>query len=124
MSDKPSLPPDLYTKDYFLHACEGYEEFAETQGRRLSRRLRGFGQTTLWPTLGKILVAAAAMGLGVAAALLGLDRLGLLPGFWRYALEVSGPGALGVAIYFAFVSRLNITEARVVVSLVQQKLGV
>ena len=39
MSDKPSLPPDLYTKDYFLHACEGYEEFAETQGRRLSRRL-------------------------------------------------------------------------------------
>jgi ubiquinone/menaquinone biosynthesis C-methylase UbiE len=39
MSDKPSLPPDLYTKDYFLHACEGYEEFSETQGRRLSRRL-------------------------------------------------------------------------------------
>jgi len=39
MTDKPSLPPDLYTEDYFLHACEGYEEFAETQGRRLSRRL-------------------------------------------------------------------------------------
>lgn len=39
MSDKPSLPPDLYTEDYFLHACEGYEEFAESQGERLSRRL-------------------------------------------------------------------------------------
>jgi ubiquinone/menaquinone biosynthesis C-methylase UbiE len=39
MPDKPSLPPDLYTEDYFLHACEGYEEFSETQGRRLSRRL-------------------------------------------------------------------------------------
>lgn len=39
MPDKPSLPPDLYTEDYFLHACEGYEEFAETQGERLSRRL-------------------------------------------------------------------------------------
>ena len=39
MPDQPSLPPDLYTKDYFLHACEGYEEFSETQGRRLSRRL-------------------------------------------------------------------------------------
>ncbi|MGQ0602196.1 MAG: methyltransferase domain-containing protein [Anaerolineales bacterium] len=39
MSDKPSLPPDLYTEEYFLHACEGYEEFTETQGERLSRRL-------------------------------------------------------------------------------------
>lgn len=39
MSNRPSLPPDLYTKDYFLHACEGYEEFSETQGERLSRRL-------------------------------------------------------------------------------------
>src|SRR3989304_340945 len=39
MTDRPSLPPDLYTEEYFLHACEGYEEFAETQGERLSRRL-------------------------------------------------------------------------------------
>ncbi len=39
MPDKPSLPPDLYTEEYFLHACEGYEEFTETQGDRLSRRL-------------------------------------------------------------------------------------
>ena len=39
MADKPSLPPDLYTEDYFLHACEGFEEFTETQGERLSRRL-------------------------------------------------------------------------------------
>ncbi|MBP7693023.1 MAG: methyltransferase domain-containing protein [Anaerolineales bacterium] len=37
--EKPSLPPDLYTEDYFLHACEGYEEFTESQGDRLSRRL-------------------------------------------------------------------------------------
>lgn len=39
MSDRPSLSPDLYTKEYFLHACEGYEEFSETHGERLSRRL-------------------------------------------------------------------------------------
>src|SRR3990172_228733 len=39
MTDRPSLPPHLYTEEYFLHACEGYEEFAETQGERLSRRL-------------------------------------------------------------------------------------
>jgi ubiquinone/menaquinone biosynthesis C-methylase UbiE len=39
MPDRPSLPPDLYTEDYFLHACEGYTEFAKTQGEWLSRRL-------------------------------------------------------------------------------------
>lgn len=39
MKDRPSLPPELYTEDYFLRACEGYEEFTETQGQRLSRRL-------------------------------------------------------------------------------------
>jgi ubiquinone/menaquinone biosynthesis C-methylase UbiE len=36
---KPSLPSTLYTEEYFLNACEGYEEFAESQGERLSRRL-------------------------------------------------------------------------------------
>lgn len=36
---KPSLPPELYTEEYFLQACEGYQEFTESQGERLSRRL-------------------------------------------------------------------------------------
>src|SRR5688500_12645910 len=35
----PSLPPDLYTEEYFLTACEGYEEWLETEGEHLSRRL-------------------------------------------------------------------------------------
>jgi cyclopropane fatty-acyl-phospholipid synthase-like methyltransferase len=39
MTERPSLPPDLYTEEYFLNACEGYAEFTETQGERLSRRL-------------------------------------------------------------------------------------
>lgn len=39
MTDRPSLPPDLYTEEYFLHACEGFEEFSESHGARLSRRL-------------------------------------------------------------------------------------
>jgi ubiquinone/menaquinone biosynthesis C-methylase UbiE len=39
MPDRPSLPPELYTEEYFLNACEGYEEFAESHGDRLSRRL-------------------------------------------------------------------------------------
>jgi ubiquinone/menaquinone biosynthesis C-methylase UbiE len=35
----PSLPPDLYNEEYFLSACEGYEEWLATEGEHLSRRL-------------------------------------------------------------------------------------
>jgi SAM-dependent methyltransferase len=38
-NDRSSLPSTLYTEDYFLTACEGYEEFSESHGERLSRRL-------------------------------------------------------------------------------------
>jgi putative peptidoglycan lipid II flippase len=93
-------------------------------GAWLSRRLGGFRKTTLWPTLGKILIAAAAMGLSVAGVLLALDSVRLPSGFARYALEVAGPGLVGVGIYFALISRLNIGEAHVIASLVRQKLGV
>jgi cyclopropane fatty-acyl-phospholipid synthase-like methyltransferase len=37
--ERTSLPSSLYTEDYFLTACEGYEEFTESHGERLSRRL-------------------------------------------------------------------------------------
>jgi cyclopropane fatty-acyl-phospholipid synthase-like methyltransferase len=36
---KKSLPSTLYTEEYFLTACEGYDEFLESEGRHLSRRL-------------------------------------------------------------------------------------
>lgn len=39
MPDQRSLPPELYTEEYYLNACEGYEEFTESRGDRLSRRL-------------------------------------------------------------------------------------
>ena len=35
-----SLPSTLYTEEYFLTACEGYDVFLETEGQQLSRRLR------------------------------------------------------------------------------------
>jgi cyclopropane fatty-acyl-phospholipid synthase-like methyltransferase len=37
--DLPSLPSDLYTEEYFLTACEGYEEWIDSEGKHLSRRL-------------------------------------------------------------------------------------
>lgn len=38
-SDPKPLPSTLYTEEYFLTACEGYEEFIASEGQHLSRRL-------------------------------------------------------------------------------------
>lgn len=38
--ERKSLPSSLYTEDYFLTACEGYDVFLESEGRHLSRRLQ------------------------------------------------------------------------------------
>jgi len=37
---KNPLPSTLYTEEYFLTACEGYDEFLASEGQHLSRRLR------------------------------------------------------------------------------------
>ncbi|MCB9438579.1 MAG: methyltransferase domain-containing protein [Anaerolineales bacterium] len=39
MRQKP-VAPELYTKEYFETACEGYDEFLSTEGQQLSRRLK------------------------------------------------------------------------------------
>lgn len=38
--EKKPLPSTLYTEEYFLTACEGYDVFLESEGQALSRRLR------------------------------------------------------------------------------------
>jgi len=40
IDNKKSLPSTLYTEEYFLTACEGYDVFIESEGQHLSRRLR------------------------------------------------------------------------------------
>lgn len=37
--DQSPLPSSLYTEEYFLTACEGFEEYIESEGVHLSRRL-------------------------------------------------------------------------------------
>src|SRR5687767_11777734 len=37
---KAPVSPDLYTEEYFLSACEGYDEFIASEGEQLSRRLK------------------------------------------------------------------------------------
>ncbi|MCS7059797.1 MAG: methyltransferase domain-containing protein [Anaerolineae bacterium] len=39
LREKP-IPPDRYDEAYFLTACEGYEEFLQSEGEHLSRRLK------------------------------------------------------------------------------------
>jgi hypothetical protein len=35
----PSVSPTKYDEEYFLTACEGYQEYLESEGEHLSRRL-------------------------------------------------------------------------------------
>jgi ubiquinone/menaquinone biosynthesis C-methylase UbiE len=105
MTGRRSLPPDLYTEDYFLHACEGYQEFAETQGERLSRRLSAaFAAAAVTPGMqvldvgcgrGEILrhcaqLDAHAYGIDYAPVALNMARK-LVGG------DGSGKGRMGVA---------------------------
>lgn len=39
MNAPQSVPAHHYDQDYFLTACEGYEEYLQTEGEQLSRRL-------------------------------------------------------------------------------------
>jgi cyclopropane fatty-acyl-phospholipid synthase-like methyltransferase len=40
MKEQEPLPSGLYTEEYFLTACEGYDVFLESEGQHLSRRLQ------------------------------------------------------------------------------------
>lgn len=40
INERKSLPSVLYTEEYFLTACEGYDVFLESEGQHLSRRLK------------------------------------------------------------------------------------
>ncbi len=39
MENQKPLPSTLYTEEYFLTACEGFDEFTASEGEHLSRRL-------------------------------------------------------------------------------------
>lgn len=50
--EERSLPSSLYTEEYFLTACEGYDVFLETEGQQLSRRLKdAFAKADIQPGL-------------------------------------------------------------------------
>lgn len=105
MTDQRSLPPDLYTEEYFLNACEGYQEFTESQGERLSRRLSAaFAVAAVQPGMkvldvgcgrGEILRHCARLG----ADAYGVDYAPVAVDMARKAVagERQAPGKTGVA---------------------------
>ena len=78
MTGRRSLPPDLYTEEYFLHACEGYEEFSESQGERLSRRLSAaFAAAAVTPGMTVLDVGCGRGEILRHCARLGADAYGI-----------------------------------------------
>jgi putative peptidoglycan lipid II flippase len=86
-------------------------------GGLLGRRTGGVGQ---WSGVGKIVVAAAGMGLAVSVALWGLSAIGLPPGPLRHALLALGPGLIGLTVYLALARVLHIEELRWLLRLVKR----
>jgi cyclopropane fatty-acyl-phospholipid synthase-like methyltransferase len=105
MTERPSLPPDLYTEEYFLHACEGYEEFSETHGARLSRRLdAAFAVAGVQPGMAVLDVGCGRGEILRHCARLGADAYGIdyAPVAVEMATqavagEAEAPGKIGVA---------------------------
>jgi len=79
LTDKRPQPvsPELYTEEYFLTACEGYEDFIASDGENLSRRLKAaFELAAVEPDM-KVLDVACGRGEIVRqCALLGADAYG------------------------------------------------
>lgn len=96
---------------------------ALVMGALVSRRVGGFGRTSLWPTLGRVLAATLVMGALTLAALWGVQRLALPSLFVQRLLEAAVPGLVGVVTYFWLAERLNVAEVRLAVGLVRRRLG-
>ncbi|MBX7214192.1 MAG: class I SAM-dependent methyltransferase [Thermoflexales bacterium] len=96
------LPQDLYTEDYFRTACEGFEEFNQSEGEHLSRRLtQAFEFATVKPGMrvldlgcgrGEIVRHVARLG----AASFGVDYAQVAVRMTRGVME-NEPGTHGVA---------------------------
>ncbi len=106
MDKQKPLPPTLYTEEYFRTACEGYDEFNQSEGQHLSRRLSAaFALAEVIPGMvvldvgcgrGEILRHCAALG----ADAYGIDYAPVAVNLSRQvisAVNEQTPGTTGVA---------------------------
>lgn len=71
------VSPDLYTEEYFLTACEGYEDFIASDGENLSRRLKAaFELAAVEPGMKVLDVACGRGEIVLHCARLGADAYG------------------------------------------------
>ena len=101
--NRPALSAHLYTEEYFREACEGFDEFNETNGARLSRRLQAaFAVAQVTPGMrvldvgcgrGEILRHCAALG----AAAFGVDYAPVAVELSRHVIDGSAAAPAGVA---------------------------
>ncbi|HLF00574.1 MAG TPA: murein biosynthesis integral membrane protein MurJ [Anaerolineales bacterium] len=90
------------------------------------RRSGGLGDTGVWRTLAKAALAASGMAVmawGTWIAVGWLASLAIGDGLPQRALAVFGPGLVGAGVYFFLANRLNISEVRLAVSIIRQRLG-
>jgi putative peptidoglycan lipid II flippase len=109
---QPSLPSTLYTQDYFLEACEGYEEYLASQGEHLSRRLASAFQVAgVAPGMkvldvgcgrGEILRHCAELG----ARAYGVDYSAAAVNLAREAADAAADGSRQIGVYQADAKRL------------------
>ena len=75
---KPPLPSTLYTEEYFLTACEGYDEFTTSEGEHLSRRLAAaFALAAVEPGMAILDVGCGRGEILRHCAQLGADAFGI-----------------------------------------------
>jgi putative peptidoglycan lipid II flippase len=94
---------------------------ASVTGVLLSRRIGGFARTGLWATLGKIVLAALVMGLGVVAARWAVEAWSLP---LAALMQTIIPGAVGVILYFLVAAWLNIAEVRLALGILRRRLRI
>ncbi|HEC23202.1 MAG TPA: class I SAM-dependent methyltransferase [Chloroflexi bacterium] len=104
---RPSLPPHLYTEEYFLTACEGYEEWQASEGAHLSRRLASaFSVAAVEPGMSVLDVGCGRGEIIRHCARIGADAYGIdyAPAAVRMTRDLiqnsrgeAPPGRMGVA---------------------------
>lgn len=102
-----SVPSALYDEEYFLHACEGHEEFRESAGHYLSQRLSEAlavagiapGMTVLDVGCGRGEILTKTAGMGVRA--IGIDYAETAVRFSRDLAEQYGDFDYEVGVYQA-----------------------
>jgi SAM-dependent methyltransferase len=74
----PSVPSTKYDESYFLTACEGYQEYLESEGAHLSRRLsQAFGVADVKPEMRILDIGCGRGEILLHCAELGADAFGI-----------------------------------------------